>query len=370
MKKIFSVVLAAVLLLSASSVNAFAAEDAGAQEGENALTEGYTKAFLEKQNCGDVNEDGVVNIYDARNMLRITSKIDEPLETVDYDINKDGKINVEDARYVLRVSAGIELTATKEDVFNYFSDELNSVKKTFPGFMRTATATCTSSKVKITGAPKSLLYDLNADNVEWIDYLKANEGILKLGGKEKYQQMIEEAEAIYEPSVKTKKIEPGNRQHYTYFPVASLANSSRLTFEDIKDINITNTDGHFVITLTLDNYTYDENNPYPATVSEYTERQNIPYGKIFNVPEFSDDVVSGLQKVVLEDGKVVVEMDAKTGEIIDVDYFFRCTSVVYQEENLTDDNGNVTSTMKTWMTTVIEYNEFYDMQSPELGEGA
>ncbi|MBR2875936.1 MAG: hypothetical protein IKC01_02255, partial [Clostridia bacterium] len=88
MKKIFSVVLAAVLLLSASSVNAFAAEDAGAQEGENALTEGYTKAFLEKQNCGDVNEDGVVNIYDARNMLRITSKIDEPLETVDYDINK------------------------------------------------------------------------------------------------------------------------------------------------------------------------------------------------------------------------------------------------------------------------------------------
>ena len=61
-------------------------------------------------------------------------------------------------------------------------------------------------------------------------------------------------------------------------------------------------------------------------------------------------------------------MDAKSGEIMDVDYSFRCTSVVYQESDLVDDKGNVTSTMKTWMTSVFEYNEFYNMQAPELGK--
>ncbi len=369
MKKLVSVLLATVLLLSAGSVNAFAAEDTGEQEDKNALTEGYTKAFLAKQTCGDVTEDGIVDITDARKALRVAAKIEAGEETVNYDVNKDGIVSVEDARYVLRVASGIEITVTKEDIFDYFTDEINSVKKTFPGFVRTTTTTCTSSKIKITGAPKSLLYDLNADNVEWIDYLKDNETILKLGGADEYAEMIAEAEAIYEPVIKNKTIEEGNKQHYTYFPVASLANACRLSFDEVKNIDIKNVDGHFFITLTLGKYTYEGENPYPATSYEYTERQNIPYGKIFNLPEFNySDGATELQKVVLENGKVVIEMDAKSGEIMDVDYSFRCTSVVYQESDLVDDKGNVTSTMKTWMTSVFEYNEFYDMQAPELGK--
>ena len=179
MKKVISLILTLCLLLAVFSINVFAAEET--TEDKNAVTKEYTTAFNSQLYRGDVTGDEKVTIEDAKKYLRVAAKLESPEKDVDYDITSDGRVTTADARKALRVASSLELTATDEEIFAYFLKEVNSVKITKPGYLRTATGTCKAAKITITGAPKGLTWDLNANNIEYVDYLKKNENIFVLG---------------------------------------------------------------------------------------------------------------------------------------------------------------------------------------------
>lgn len=358
MKRFLTGFVTVCLMLSALSVNVFAA-DTGSET--TSLTQEYTDLFRKQLYRGDLNSDGNVTIEEAKKYLRVAAKLENTDNLEIYDMTGDGKVTTEDARKVLRIASGLETSATNEEIFDYFKKELNSVKKEFPGFTRTTVSTCTSAKVTITDAPKGLLYDFNATNEEYVDYLKRNEKMLKLADEAEYQQMLEEAQSVYKPVTKTKDVAAGSTSHYSYFPVVRLTYSCNLEFDEIKSITFKDNGDNYVITINLNSYTYNEKNPYPATVYDDAERQKLPYGKIFNIPEFNDTDNYELKKVTLDKGKVTLKVDAQTGKVLTVDYFYRCTSAVYTEADLKDDSGKVESTMKTTMTNVIENEEHFEM---------
>ncbi len=359
MKRAISIFSVLCILITAFSVNAFAEDEVIVDE--NAITRGYTTTFNKQLYRGDLNDDGVVTTEDASEYLRVAAKLQEPKENVDYDITGDGKVTTADARKALRVAAGLELTATDEEIFDYFLDEVNSVKSVKPGFKRTATGTCKSAKVTITGAK---LNSLNATNMEYVDYLKKNKTMFVLASsEEEYEKMLADAQSVYEPQVREKIVKTTSSQHYTYFPVSGLATSCRLKFEEIEDITLKIIDGYYIITLTLGDYTYSGDNPYPATAADYTARQNITYGKVFNLPEFNDTDKYTLDKVKLEDGKVTVKMDSTTGEIMNADYYFK-----YTAEMTVINTDEETKDMVTQMKNVVVLDEYFDMQAKELTE--
>lgn len=357
MKKVLSLLLAVCLFVTAFSVNAFAADSS--EEANANLTKEYTEAFLAKFNRGDLNGDNKVTVEEAAKVLRIAAKLDEPEAGIDYDLNADGKISTEDARRALRIASGLEIGATNEEIFEYFKNELNTVKVAFPGFERTTTSTCKSAKIAIKSDPESIL---DTSEVEFKDYIESLKPWFVLSGQvSEYNEMYAEAVAKYEPVVSKKEIAPGMSSHYSYFPVATRPYSCYLSYEDIKAITIKESNGQFIITVTMNSYTYDEKNPYPATVYEDDERLKLPYGKVFNIPEFNESEAMDITKVVLDKGKVVLKVDSSTGKIDDVDYFYRCSVTGVLVENVKDKEGNST-VMTTTMKNVIENQEYFKMK--------
>ena len=356
MKRIISVFCVFCVLLTALSLQVFAAD--GSTTNQSDVTKEYTEAFLKILYKGDVNDDGSVSIEDASEYLRVAANLQEPRENVNYDINGDGLVTTADARLALRVASGLETTATEEDIFDYFSNELNTVKSSRPGFSRTLTSTCTAAKINVTGAPKGLTWDLNANDMDYVQYLTKNEKVfVAASSQEEFNAMLAEAKSVYTPMVNKRVVNSGSSQHYTYFPVQGLGTTCRLSYEDVKDVTLKITDGYFIITMTLNDYTYEGDNPYPAKASEFTARQNIPYGKIFSLPEFNDDTKFRLEKVVLDKGKVTVKIDSATGKIINADFFYRYTTVMEVVSEDAEAEGMVTK-----MKNVIEHDEYFEMK--------
>ena len=97
MKKIFSIVLALVMLITAvpfGSLIASAAVD--------------TSDLV----LGDGNDDGNVTAIDARITLQVAAGLIEPTEEqlITLDYNKDGEVSAVDARRILQKVAGIKST--------------------------------------------------------------------------------------------------------------------------------------------------------------------------------------------------------------------------------------------------------------------
>lgn len=357
MKKTLSLLLAVCLLLTTFSVNAFAADSS--EEANANLTKEYTEIFLSQLNRGDLDGDKKVTVEEAKKYLRIAAKLDEPEAGVNYDMTGDGRVTTEDARRALRIASGLELGATDEEVFNYFKNEINTVKVVFPGFNKTTTAKTTDARINVSGAPKILFYpDINANNEEVVSYYKRTEETWKLAAtEEEFNDMLKSAEAVYDPVETKKAVETGSKSHYTQFPVMSKTYTCKLDFSDIKSIEVEEKNGQFIITMSMDSFTYDEKNPYPATSYESAERESLPYGKIFNLPTFNNNNYV-LEKVVLDKGKVTLTVDAQTGEIENVDFFYRYTTTM---QLVTDESDESTEGIVMKMKNVSEYNENYVM---------
>ncbi len=357
MKKVLSLLLAVCLFVTAFSVNAFAVDSS--DEANANLTKEYTEAFLAKFNRGDLNGDNKVTVEEAAKVLRIAAKLDEPEVGIDYDLNGDGKISTEDARRALRIASGLEIGATNEEIFEYFKNELNTVKLAQPGFERTTTSTCKSAKIAIKSNPASIM---DTSEIEFIDYIEDQKAtFIFLGKKAEYEELYANALKKYEPLVSSKTIDTGSSSHYSYFPVATRPYSCYLSYEDIKAVTIKENNSQFIITVTMNSYTYDEKNPYPATIYEDDERLKLPYGKVFNIPQFNEAEEMDIQKVVLDKGKVVLKVDSSTGKIDDVDYFYRCSVTGVLVETVKDSKGNET-VMTTTMKNVIENQEYFKMK--------
>ena len=356
MKKTLSLLLAVCLLMTAFSVNAFAADSS--QEANANLTKEYTAIFLGQLNRGDIDGDNKVTVEEASKILRIAAKLDEPQAGVNYDITGDGRVTTEDARRALRISSGLEMGATNEEIFEYFKNELNTVKKSFPGFDKKTTAKTTDARISVTGAPSLLLYpDINANNEEIVSYYKRTEKTWKLvASNEEYNNMLDSAQEVYTPVETSKTVPAGSNTHYTQFPIMSKTYTCKLDYEDIKGIKIVEKNGDFVITLTMNSYTYDEKNPYPATSYDSTERENLPYGKIFNLPTFNSGGNYNLEKIVFDKGTVVLTVNAETGVIKDVNYSYTYTTTIKMNTDGEDTDG-----IEMRMKNVSSYNENYVM---------
>lgn len=358
MKRFLSVILCICMLATVFSYQVFAADETTTKD-QHEVTRKYTEAFNKQLSRGDVTGDNKVTESDAKEYLKVAAKLSAPKENVDYDFTGDSKVTTDDARKALRVVAGLEPAVSDEVLFDYFLDEVNSVKVTFPGFKRTATGTCKSAKITVSGAPL-ILNSLNCKDMEYVDFIRKNESLLKdKDNPDEYDKMLKEAEELYTPKSEDKIISAGSNLHYTNYPVATLGVSCKLAFEDIEDITFESKDGLYIITITLGDYTYDSDNPYPATYAQHAERVKLPYGKVFNLIEFSEEDAKKLQEVAFKDGKVILTVDSTTGEIINSDYFFNVKTVL--KDVSSSQVGSKVYTIE--MVTKMEYTfrEYFDM---------
>ncbi len=360
MKKIIGIILSICVLLTAFSFNAFAADEVTAEDPHKETRE-YTEAFNKQLSKGDITGDSKVTTEDASEYLKVAAKLKAPKENVNYDYTGDGKVTTADARKALRVASGLEASVSDEEVFDYFLNEINTVKSTMPGFKRTATGTCKSAKISVSGAPL-LLNSLNCKDKEYVDFIRDNEALLKdKENPEEYDKMLEEAKNLYNPQKESKVVPAANRvQHINSYPVSGLSVSCRLTFDDIESVSFKTEGNYYLITITLGDYKYDSKNPYPAAPSQQSERKDIPYGKVFNLLELSEADAKKLKQVDLKDGKVTLKIDSTTGEIINADYFFKITTVLEDVSTAEGVGGKVYNiVMQTKMA--YEFDEFFDM---------
>ncbi len=359
MKKVAGIILSLCVLLSALSVNVFAAEDVVTEDPHKATKE-YTEAFNKQLSKGDVTGDGKVTTDDASEYLKVAAKLKAPKENTNYDYSGDGKVTTADARKALRVASGLEASVSDEDVFDYFLNEINTVKTSLLGFKRTATGTCKSAKITVSGAPS--LLGLNCKDKEYVDFIEDNESLLKdKDNPEEYEKMLEDARNLYKPQTESKIVPADNKvQHINNFPVSGLAVSCRLTLDDIESVSLKTEGKYYIITVTLGDYKYDSKNPYPASPSQQAQRKEIPYGKVFNLLELSEADAKKLKQVDLKDGKVTLKVDSTTGEVINTDYFFKISTILEDVSTAEGVGGKVYNiVMQTKM--VYEFDEYFDM---------
>lgn len=319
MKKLFCVLLSVCILFSALSVSAFAAKT----EAEMIL-------------AYDFNKDGVVNLTDARTVLRVSAGLEQPLEEFVYDIDgQDGEIpTINDVKTVLSIVLGIDVEIAG-DAFNLqlFKTELNNVKTTKPGFKKTATTQCKSMIVTTRNAP---VPSLNVTNQPFDKYAKSSadyiESVLFLVPKEdraateaSIAAMRKEANELYLPKTKETTIAK-RRSHYATFPINNLASSCFLTMDDIESITCEEVDGYIVRTVTMGEFTYigDE---FPTGAAKAAERrEKIAYARVFNIPDFAETQAgketSILNKATFKDGKIVSKIDKLSGIPVSVEYSY------------------------------------------------
>ncbi len=325
MKKILSVLLAVCILLSVFSLNAFASVTAD-----------------EIVSCYDFNTDGSVNLTDARTFLRVSAGLEAPKEGLVYDLDGDGFSTITDVKMVLSIVLGVDVEITSDE-FNLalFRSELNNVKAVRPGFTKTATTKCDSMLVTTKNAPDA---SLNVTNMPFDQYTNKTcnymedllDGPAGLALKVSSPQAYEEAKAsivamraqaadLYKPKVTTSTVAK-RRSHYATFPVNNLANSCFLTMDDIASIECYEEDGYIVrkVTMKEDTYIGDE---YPTGYENSSlRRQTVSYGKVFNIPEFSETEngkeTSILNKVTFKNGVVISKIDKLSGIPVSVQYSY------------------------------------------------
>lgn len=338
MKKALSLILALCVVLSALSLTAAAAEKDRAA----------TDAFYAKKLAYDVDGDGAVSLDDVRLVLCTAAGVIEADEESTADVDGDGAATTLDALAVLRMECGIDPFYTEEDVVNYLASELNWVKSARPGFTRKTEEKCTSLKVTASGAP-ALIGSFNATDMEYKDYLAKNKTLFKLIlSDEEYNEIMAQAEAVYEPKVAEKTVAKGS-SHITFFPVngkgyaCKFGSDNELT--EYKSITFKeNSTGTATITLTMKDYTYPDGS-YP-----YKNLASIPYGQAFNLPALKD-----VENMNLKSGKIVCVIDTKTGGINTVDYSYTYVATVSAGDSIEGYDFDMTEKM------TVKYTEHYDI---------
>lgn len=292
----------------------------------------------------DYNADGKINLDDARTVLRVSAKLEEPKNGLIYDVTGNGDgITMEDVKKVVSIVTGIDTEVNECAEFNLelFKAELNSVKTLKPGFTKTETAQCHSMRVTTKNAPTD---ELNVTNMEFDDYtnktcdymdslLNSPAGIgIMLTNPEEYNAMKaqvadlrKQAKEAYNVKTSTKTINKYN-SHTFQFPLNGNLNSCLLKIDDIKSIECYEEDGYIVRKVTMNNDTYigDE---FPTGSKGNQERlAKISYAKVFNIPAFDETQgskeTSILNKVTFKNGVIISKVDKLSGVPVSVEYSY------------------------------------------------
>lgn len=353
MKKLVSVLLAACILFSIFSLNAFAAV-----------------TNEEIVSCYDFNGDGSVNLTDARTVLRVSAGLEQPREGFVYDLDGDGYATIEDVKMVLSIVMGVDVKITSDE-FNLalFKSELNNVKAVKPGFTKTATTTCKEMLVTTKNAPEA---SLNVTNMPFDQYTKKScdymEEMLSnpivslaLTKQQKAElnaniaAMRKQANDLYKPKVTTSTVAK-RRSHYANFPVNNLANSCFLTMNDVQSIECYEEDGYIVRKVTLGQYTYIGNDYPTGYENSSLRRQKVAYARVFNIPEFAEKEnnveTSRLNKVTFKDGVIISKIDKLSGIPVSVDYSYTYISDISTIPTV-DSDGNPGLQMDALTTATV-----------------
>ncbi len=336
LKKIISAVLVAIMMLSIASVSVSAVDVEGLTTGE--------KALLTIQRA-DVNGDAKYSTDDVSLILKAAAGIIKIENEEYYDLDLDGYVSVKDAQLMLEVVTGVGKLITDEEALESFNTIINGVKTKKPGFNRTSTLVCPSVKITTSGFPL-IAASLNVTNMEYKDYV--NKMASLMGDSADVDELKQSAVEIYKPQTETKTIAAASNSHYTYFPVNNLGWSSKLTVSDIKSITYTVSDGCIIYTVKMGDYTYGKGQ-YPSGSKGFSDRQKLPYGKIFNIPALSEDDSTVVNSVQLKNGTVVLKADLATGNVVSVDYSYSYVTDV----SSTNTSGNYTINMKTVTSTNV-----------------
>ncbi len=357
MKRTLSVILCVCLLISAFSVGSYAS---------------LTSAEI--YSAYDYNNDGNVDLLDARTVLRVSSCIEAPIEGKDYDVDKSGNPSPDykDVKAVLYIALGISteniVVDDTEYMLNLFRKELNSIKDIRPGFYKHAEATCESMLVTTRNAPDD---SLNVTDMEFDDYTNKTcdymEDLLDTAGllipsskkaelRANIAELRQKAIEMYKTKETKKNVLESETTHYTDFPINNLGFSCYLTVDDIKSIETKEEDGYIIRTVTMNEDTYI-GNEYPTGTSGFKQRyQEISYGKVFNIPALSETDGSVVNKVTFKDGVIVSKIDKLTGVPVSVKYSYTYIADVKSATKV-DENGEpgIEMTSKTTMKTIEEY---------------
>lgn len=335
LKKIISALLVAAMMLSMACVSVSAVDIETLTTGE--------KALLIMQRA-DVNGDAKYSTDDVSIILKAAAGIIEIENEEYYDLDLDGYVSVKDAQLMLEVVTGVGKLVTDEEALESFNTLLNGVKTKKPGFQKTSTLVCPSVKITTSGFP-IIVSSLNVSNMEYRDYV--NKMASLMSGTD-VDELKKSAEEIYKPQTESKTVAASSNSHYTYFPVNNLGWSSKLTISDIKSITYTVSGGYIVYTVKMGDYTYGKGQ-YPSGSKGFSDRQKLPYGKVFNIPALGEDESTVVNSVQLKNGTIVLKADLATGSIVSVDYSYSYVTDV----SSTNTSGNYTINMKTVTSTNV-----------------
>ena len=348
MKKILAGVLVVVMLVSCFSITSVAAVS------EPTSYTAMQKAVLAMERA-DVNKDSQYSTDDAILLLKAAAGIVEPKE--EHDVDADGAVSVSDAKRLLGVIAGVDSVVSKKDALEIFNQQINSVKSKRPGFNKVATVVCPSIKVTTSGAPMSSLNVTNMEYNQYVDkFVGVVEGLGSLAGddiKDDLNAMKQSAVDVYKPQVTKKTVYATYNTHFTHFPVNNLGWASKLTVNDVQSVSCAVDGEKLVVTVNMDNYVYNGND-YPTGSSGFSKRQELPYGKAFNLPALDESDGSTVNKMEFRNGKITIEVDMATEEILTADYNYTYISSVTAAK---EEGSNLV--MKT--TTTTNVNENYVM---------
>ncbi len=290
MKKIFSLVLATVMLLCATGLNAFALTP---EESKNAVDTAFNAMFATV--AGDVNGDGTFSAADARvTLLASAGLLTDVADASAADMDGDGKITAIDARALLRISAKLDSESflySATDKLNLFNALANDLK-------------ASSERFQYASATTNI--DMTYDNRKLVD--KFNKQMNAITGVD---EKIDLAAELMKDKGKVK-----NRCYTglkaattTTYPVTGQNFVSMLTLKDISSVeyktnqsikftpvNAANVlqDRHVIEMTGLDSITVYFANENVSTLPE--DSTTLKHGKIFDVPT-KDDLTSGYNQI-------------------------------------------------------------------------
>ncbi len=311
-----------------------------------------------KLRAADVNQDGSYSTEDAAVVLKAAAGILPENES--YDVNSDNNVTIKDAIKMLRILSGVESIITDEEALTLFNSKLNACKTEEPGFTKTSTATCYSMKISqsvkasnaLIGAMlKDMVFtDLEYD--KYVDKMVAMMGSsdnLTASEKQQIADMKKSAEDYRKPQIQTYDVEQGSYySHYRHFPREYKNIASELVLSDISSISYTMVNGNICFIVKLPKMTYASN--YPADDSQ------TPYGRVFNLVDFSVSDGSKINSLVFNNGKITMYFDAVTGEMKTVDYYYDYTSNIKAPTQTQSDSsiGTVTIDVTTKTSASIK----------------
>ena len=279
---------------------------------------------------GDVDGDGVCDVLDAALVEKMANNGEvQATKAQALAANSAATETVDVTSYQNVVN--IALGKTSEYILDTFNGIIDSVKTDKPGFTSEKESVCRRCSITVSGFPIS---SVNVEDTEMLEYLEANELLLKLtSSTEEYNEMVESVKEAYKPKTVEYSIAKGSLDHYYKFPVNDSLVSSLLTEQDVLG-NLSRSVGETqtVYTASFCDEVFASGDDYMNALTRHTGS----YAKIFGLPQLSS--TSNVKQMNLKNGTVTVTVDNASGKPVKVEYTYTYELFVSNNQYMTQKN--------------------------------